>query len=905
MRLFRALFFALLSCAAAWAQTATITPAATTYAAAGGSLSFAVNITYSEPTASVGTVAVRLRLPSGWSFVSTEGPNPPQVAPFAGNTSAVDFAYTSTPASPINFSFTLNYSAGLSGAQVFTEGLSVIRITGGVAHDIAIPNITLTAAGSGGGDPVAVAPTITTQPQPQSVNEGQGTSFSVTASGTAPLSYQWRKDGVALAGVTTSSLVFSSVTASSAGVYSVVVSNAAGSLASAGAALTVKSAGQAPQILNQPRSVATVVGSAVALTVTATGAAPLTYQWRKEGNAITGATTATLNLPGQLADAGSYTVVVGNSAGVLTSNAATVTVSTTPLPVAIVTPPAAQTAAVGGTASFSVVASGSGPLTYQWQKDGVAIATATTSTLNLPNLTASAAGTYRVTVANATSTVTSAGATLTVSSTRGIAGTYLGSFGGNGGSIALLIRSDRTGVLLGFASGARLALLSREIVVDASGRFSAVQPDPRPAATSNSGGTPPIAAHEGEFHFEGAIAVDGSVAGTVSGLNLSFTVPGPAAAGATAGVAGFYQAGAVGGSAQSYAMVTPAGQALVVNVTGVTADGGVGTVTAAGSLAVTTAANATVSGVLLAESATLSTTVTSAAGTQIYAGANNDARGDIEKLINISTRSQTGTTANTLIAGFVIAGDAPKPVLVRAIGPTLGTAFNVTGALSAARLEIFRGATSIAIGDEWGAPAAGAPSAATIAATTTRVGAFGLPAGSRDSALLLTLEPGAYTAVVTGQGGANGVCLVEVYDATEGAIPRARRIINIATRATAGTGDNALIAGFYVNGTVPKRLLIRGVGPALAQFGVTGVLARPQLAVNSGAAVLAQNAGWSTSPDAATLATSAALVGAFAFAAGSADAALILHLAPGAYTAQVSGFGNTTGVALVEVYELP
>lgn len=904
MTFFRALVLAVISGATAWAQTATITPAATTYAATGGSLSFAVSITFSEPAASVGSVGVGLRAPTGWSFSAMEGLSRPQVAPIEGNTGTMDFAYTSAPASPINFSFTLNYAAGLSGPQVFTNGQAIVRVSG-VAREIAIPNITLTAGGSGGGDPVAVAPTITTQPQPQSVNEGQGATFSVTASGTAPLAYQWRKDGVALTGVTTSALVLSSVTATSAGIYSVVVSNAVGSVASAGAALTVKAVVQPPQILVPPRSVASVVGTAVSLSVTATGTGPLTYQWRKEGNAIPGATTATLNLAGQLADAGSYTVVVGNSAGVITSSAATVTVSTTPLPVAIVTPPLAQTAALGGTASFSVVASGSGPLSYQWQKDGLAIAGATTATLSLSNLAASAAGAYRVVVTNATNSVTSAGANLTVMSTRGIAGTYLGSFGGNGGSVALLIRGDRSGVLLGFASAARIALLSREIVVDANGRFSAVQPDPRPAATGSSAGTPPIAAHEGEFHFEGAIAADGSVAGTVSGLNLAFTAPGPAASGATAGVAGFYQAGAVGGSAQSYAIVTPAGQALVVNVTGATADGGVGTVTAAGGLAVTTAANATITGAIVAESATFTTTVTSAAGTQLFAGANNDARSDIEKLINISTRSQTGTTANTLIAGFVISGDAPKPVLVRAIGPTLGTAFSVSGALSAARLEIFRGATSIAVGGDWGAPATGAPSAATIAATTTRVGAFGLPAGSRDAAVLLTLEPGAYTAVVAGQGGASGVCLVEVYDATEGAIPRGRRIINIATRATAGTGDNALIAGFYVSGTVPKRLLIRGVGPGLAQFGLGGVLARPQLTVNAGATVLAQNAGWSTSPDGATVATSAAQVGAFALAAGSADAALIVHLAPGAYTAQVAGVGNTTGVALVEVYELP
>jgi hypothetical protein len=192
-----------------------------------------------------------------------------------------------------------------------------------------------------------------------------------------------------------------------------------------------------------------------------------------------------------------------------------------------------------------------------------------------------------------------------------------------------------------------------------------------------------------------------------------------------------------------------------------------------------------------------------------------------------------------------------------------------------------------------------------VAATAARVGAFALPARSRDAALVVTLEPGAYTAVVTGQGGASGVALVEAYDATEGAIPRAQRIVNIATRATAGAGENALIAGFVVTGSVPKRVLVRGVGPALAQFGITNALARPQLAISSGSTVIAQNAGWSQSPDASAIASAATRAGAFALAATSVDAAVIVSLAPGAYTAQVTGVGGTTGVALVEVYELP
>ncbi len=661
----------------------------------------------------------------------------------------------------------------------------------------------------------------------------------------------------------------------------------------------------APTITTSPTSQSVTEGASVTFSASAAGAS-LNFQWSKNGTPISGAVAATLTLSNvSPADAGVYAVLVSNTGGSLVSSGATLTVTPRAIEVPVfTTQPVAQSATAGGAATFGVVATGAGTLTYQWQKDGVAIAGATNATLSLSNLNLASTGAYRVVVTNSGGSVTSNAAALVVSM-RAINGTYFGAFGNNGGNFALLVRDDRTGVFLGYASAERLALLSRDVVIDANGRFSVAQPDPRGATASAASGTPATAAHAGEFHIDGAIAADGTLSGTVSGLNLTFSAPAAASAGATSALAGFYQGGAVAGSAQSYALVSPAGQALVINVTGVTADGGVGTVAANGTIAATTAANATVTGTVSADNATISTNVTSGGVTTVFGGANNDARTDVEKLINISTRSQTGTAANTLIAGFVISGDAAKPVLIRAIGPTLGTAFNVGGSLSAARLEIFRGSTSIAVGNDWGSPAAGAPSAATIAATAARVGAFALPAASRDASLLLTLEPGAYTAVVSGQGTASGVSLVEVYDATDGAILRSRRIINIATRATAGTGDNALIAGFFVSGTVPKRLLIRGVGPGLAQFGVTGTLARPQLTINSGATVLAQNAGWTTSPESATIASSAAQVGAFAFPAGSADAALIINLAPGAYTAQVAGVGNTTGVALVEVYELP
>jgi hypothetical protein len=276
----------------------------------------------------------------------------------------------------------------------------------------------------------------------------------------------------------------------------------------------------------------------------------------------------------------------------------------------------------------------------------------------------------------------------------------------------------------------------------------------------------------------------------------------------------------------------------------------------------------------------------------------NQARTDVEKLLNLSTRNAVGGSAGVLIAGFVVSGDAPKPVLIRVVGPTLN-AFGLTNALPASRLELFNGSTAIASNTVWDA----ATNAADVAATSIRAGAFALPPRSRDAALLLTLEPGAYTAIASGVNNASGIALVEVYDAAQNATA-AQKVVNIASRGFAGTGENTLTAGFVVSGTVPKRLLLRGVGPALGTFGVSGVLPDPQLQLYRGGTVIASNDNWSDRSDAALIQAAAASVGAFGFPAGSKDAALLINLMPGSYTIQVVGAGNTTGIGLVEVYEV-
>lgn len=282
------------------------------------------------------------------------------------------------------------------------------------------------------------------------------------------------------------------------------------------------------------------------------------------------------------------------------------------------------------------------------------------------------------------------------------------------------------------------------------------------------------------------------------------------------------------------------------------------------------------------------------AGTATYAtvGASGTAR-----LVNLATRAQIGGAAGTPITGFVIGGTGSKRVLARAVGPGLA-AFGITAALAdpALALALVAGAATVASNDDW---------LAADAATFTAVGAFALANGSRDAAIVSTLAGGVYSAVVGANSG-SGVALLEVYDAEPAESPAAR-LVNASTRAFVGPGESVLIPGFVISGTGTVKLLVRAAGPALAAFGVTGTLADPQIALfaagNSPA--LAANDNWSGATNAAAISAAAASAGAFAFANGSRDAAVLVDLPAGNYTAIVSGVGNATGTALVEIYVVP
>jgi uncharacterized delta-60 repeat protein len=261
------------------------------------------------------------------------------------------------------------------------------------------------------------------------------------------------------------------------------------------------------------------------------------------------------------------------------------------------------------------------------------------------------------------------------------------------------------------------------------------------------------------------------------------------------------------------------------------------------------------------------------------------------RLANLSTRGRVSADS-PLILGFAISGRDSRPVLVRAIGPAL-RAFGVNNALSATRLDVYNdGGVLISSNEGWG----GDP---TLLQAATATGAFPLTSGSADSAALLTLAPGNYTIQVIDVNRGGGVALAEIYDAGSGV---GSRLVNVSSRGASGSGGDALISGFVIAGTdAAQRVLLRGVGPGLIQFGATNVVVDPSIALfDAEGRALGTNDNWVSSLD--TISSAALRAGAFALDRGSRDAAVLATLPSGAYTIQVSA--GSTGTALLEIYEV-
>jgi hypothetical protein len=325
------------------------------------------------------------------------------------SSSAPQFSY-SWPSLPL----TLGAAQQLTGTVAFKPAASQIY-NGTLTFTFASgPSIVVSLSGTG----VQAQPLVTIQPTSETVITGQTATFSASVSGATPVGYQWKKNGAAISGATAAGYTTPPATTSdNAAQFTVTVSTATGSVSSNPATLTVMAGVVAPSITSQPISKTVTTGQTATFSVAAAGTAPLSYKWMKNGTPITGATSSTYTTPATTTSDNSsqFTVMVGNSAGSVTSNPATLTVTASVVAPLITSQPVSKTVTAGQTATFSVAATGTAPLSYKWMKNGTPITGATSSTYTTPATTTSDNGSqFTVTVSNSAGSVTSNPATLTV-----------------------------------------------------------------------------------------------------------------------------------------------------------------------------------------------------------------------------------------------------------------------------------------------------------------------------------------------------------------------------------------------------------------------------------------------------------------------------------------------------------
>jgi hypothetical protein len=777
--------------------------------------------------------------------------------------------FTVTPSASSNLAVTLAVVTGSTGAAVITGPVAGVYTVTPTAPGV----ITLqaTQAGTPGlfefnmlrqSFTVTGAATlaITVQPVSHSAPVGTTTTFSVTASGTTTVSYQWRKAGINIVGnasATTATLSLTNVQAADAASYDVAVTNLSGTIVSDAALLTVTAT--APVITNSPLTAAATVGTAFNFAISASGS-PTTYSAAPLPAGLTIA-AATGVITGTPTTVGTTSVLLGATNGTGTGNATlTITVTAAGAAPSITNNPLTAAGTVGTPFSFIVTASGL-PTSYGANPlpAGLAIVSATGAITGSPTQAGvtvvqisatNSAGTQTaaltLTIANASVVPIITNLALTPAGTVGIpfsfpivaSGTPT-SYGATGLPVGLTLNTT-TGVITGVPTAAGTSVVTL-------------------TATNSSGtATTTIVIKVGLSTVTPIITSATTAPGTIGTTFVTYLI-------AATGVPTSYTATGL-----------PAGLTLD-SLTGAIN----GTPTVTGTFVVVITATNSVG------TSTASVTITIAPVLS-------------SRIINFSARAVSGPGDQGLIMGFVVSGNG-KNLLVRGVGQGLA-AFGVVNFLADPLLTLYNGANAIATNDDWQTTIAGQPDNGQVATVATRVGAFPLLSGSKDSALLTVFNDGAHTTSLVRPNGTTGVALTEIYDTDTTA---AARLINVSARMNVALGEGALTAGFVIAGNTPKTVLIRGVGPTLSGFLVSGLLLDPQISIFSGATQIASNDNWeaNTTGTAAQLSDAFARVGAFALPSGSKDAALIITLQPGNYTVQVTGVGSTTGIALVEIYD--
>lgn len=268
---------------------------------------------------------------------------------------------------------------------------------------------------------------------------------------------------------------------------------------------------------------------------------------------------------------------------------------------------------------------------------------------------------------------------------------------------------------------------------------------------------------------------------------------------------------------------------------------------------------------------------------------------------NISTRVNVGVSENVLIAGFIIQGTSPKRVMIRAIGPSL-TNFGVGNVLSNPQLELHDTSATIALNDNWQTTQVGGVIQGDQVQEIQNSGLA--PSDGAESAIIATLNPGSYTAIVRGVGGSTGIGMAEVYDLGERG--SGTRLGNISTRGFVQPNDQVMIGGIIVV-RQPTKVVVRALGPSLRRFGIANALSNPQVELHDANGTIARNDDWQTTQIGGVITAdqTTELLNSGLAPDDPAESAMIVTLQPGNYTAVLKGVNGTSGVALVEVYALP
>lgn len=692
---------------------------------------------------------------------------------------------------------------------------------------------------------------------------GNGAIIDPGVVGPGPLTYIWYKDGLPIAGATEAQLALGILQAASGGTYNLVVSNPQGSVRSEPVHVVVE---DRPRILSQTPSVTVRAGERVTFAVTAEGGA-LNYSWGKENTSFSGPNGSTFTIESAEPDNnGVYTCYIYNFHGSALAEPMVLTVIDR-VPPRIVSPINDIYVVIGDPIGVPVGAVGN-PLTYgttgalppgsQWSEANRALTGRITQVGNYP-VTFTAGN--RAGVSSRTVTI------------RVLPGPYAPIF-------LVQPRSQQA------YADQRVTLLAE--VAASSGTFNPI------GFQWSKNGAVLSGQRSNELVFQtvrpgdaGTYTVEvRNIQGVVFSQPAMLTVL-PAAAPPAITVPPRSQ------------RVVPGATVVFSVIVGSAAPVTYQWMRNSMPLPGATGSSLTLTGVEAPQAGDYTVEVGNVAGT-VRSSAAVLALDEVVSghLKNLSVRSYTAAGARTLIAGFAIAGARPKPMLMRVVGPTLSQ-FGLNQGLPNPRLMLASGARTIDSNDNWSSTTGDR----NVVATAARLGAFALPSASPDSAMAISLDAGAYSVLGGSADTLSGLALIELYDADEAVGRVSARLINVSARSLVGTGAEVLIAGFVVAGQTPCRLLVRGIGPGLAGFGVGGALARPRLQVFSGVSMIAENNDWTAR--AAESAAAAQSVGAFALSPANADAALLTSLNPGAYTVILSGLGGTTGIGLIELYALP